>query len=248
MMETGLQFGVAGLLGLVIGSHVVTAAIRRSRGEGTARGRSHCDTCGVSLSYVQTIPVISFVGLRGACRSCGNRIDPTHFAGEVAGAAILVSAVWIADPMRVALLSALGLILLASAVVDARTRRLPDTLTMGVAALAAALSLTRSLQTLEVGLVAGALTFAVLTSVRWLSARNSRAPGLGFGDVKLLSALAIWLGLATPWTVVAAALIGLVAMAGLRPADRRLPFGPMIAASAWTVGILVENGLWPTMA
>ncbi|WP_340643896.1 A24 family peptidase [Phenylobacterium sp.] len=247
-METGLQFGVAGLLGLVLGSYVVTAAIRRSRGEATARGRSHCDACGVSLSYAQTVPVISFVGLRGACRSCGDRIDPTHLAGELAGAAILVSAVWIGEPVRVALLSALGLTLLASAVVDARTQRLPDTLTAVIAALTIVLALTRSLQSLEVGLVAGALTFAVLSGVRWLSARNGRAPGLGFGDVKLLSALAIWLGLATPSTVVVAALIGLAVMIGLRPADRRLPFGPMIAASAWTVGILMEAGLWPTMA
>jgi leader peptidase (prepilin peptidase)/N-methyltransferase len=71
--------------------------------------------------------------------------------------------------------------------------------------------------------------------------------GLGFGDVKLITALAFWLGLATPWAVVAAAGIGL-AFAVLRGAGRRnerFAFGPMIAAAAWIVGMTREAGLWP---
>jgi leader peptidase (prepilin peptidase)/N-methyltransferase len=83
--------------------------------------------------------------------------------------------------------------------------------------------------------------------VRWLAARRSGEPGLGLGDVKLLAALALWLGLATPWLIAAASLLGLLLMAITRPKDGRLAFGPAIAVSAWTIGIIGEAGQWPMM-
>jgi leader peptidase (prepilin peptidase)/N-methyltransferase len=82
--------------------------------------------------------------------------------------------------------------------------------------------------------------------VRWWSRTRRGDPGLGFGDVKLIGALALWLGDLTPWMVVGAAILGLVASALLKPSGGRLAFGPAIAASAWTLGLVREANLWST--
>jgi leader peptidase (prepilin peptidase)/N-methyltransferase len=233
------------LAGACVGSFVATAAVRAARGEGFVVGRSHCDSCGVELGFAETLPVVSFIRRRGVCAACGARIDPIHPLGELSGAAIGLACVSLAPFPSYLLAAALGLTLLASAVVDARTRRLPDVLTLAALALAAILSLLHCVKNLEAGLVAAAIAFGLLELVRRSFLWLRRKPGLGFGDVKLAAALAIWLGAATAWAVVIASVLGLIAFAVARPRDGRLPFGPMLALAGFAVGLMQEAGLWP---
>jgi leader peptidase (prepilin peptidase)/N-methyltransferase len=247
MTATPATLALAGVVGLVMGSFAVTFGLRACRGESAWRGRSHCDACGRILGFRQTLPVVSFVAQSGGCATCHARIDPTHLAGEVAGAVVVMSAVLAATPARAGLLVALGLTLVAAVTVDWKSQRLPDRLTGIVAMLGAALAATISGETLAVGLAIAGGTVATLLALRWLGGRLRGEPGLGLGDVKLLGALAIWLGAATPWAVTVAAALGLAAMAWLRPANGRLAFGPAIAVGAWLAGIGQEAGFWPTL-
>ncbi len=236
----------AAMAGGCIGSFVTTAALRNLRGEQAWLGRSHCDTCGVSLSYLQTAPVVSFVGLRGSCAACSAPIDPTHLIGEVAGGIILGLSFLVLPPLTAGLVAALGLALLAASVVDAKTRRLPDITTLVVAACGASLALSSGSQSLLFGMAAAMLTFLVLEACRRLFIVANGRPGLGFGDVKLAAALALWLGLKSPWMVIAASLAGLAFCALTRRRDSHIPFGPFIAASAWLIGLAEEAHWWPS--
>ena len=234
--------------GLSLGSYATTAALRWADGRQSTFGRSQCDHCGVVLSFASTTPVVSFILRKGTCAACGGRIDPLHTVGELAGALIVVSAFCVAPPLRAALLSVLGLVLLVSAVYDAKTRRLPDGLTLSIALAALALAASRSTDALAVGVLAAVIAFALLEAVRRLFLQLRGRPGLGFGDVKLIAALAPWTALSTPWVVVVAAVLGLVVMA-LRPShDGRLAFGPYVAVAAWAVGIAGEGRLCPALA
>jgi leader peptidase (prepilin peptidase)/N-methyltransferase len=223
----------------------VTAGLRLARGEQTTAGRSHCDACGAGLAALETLPVVSYISLRGGCRRCGARIDPLHLAGEFAGLLIVIAAVWAAPPVRALAVAAMGLALLAAAAIDLRARRLPDFLTSAVALCALALSATRGPASLAAGAVAAVLIAGVMLLVRAASRRRSGEVGLGLGDVKLMAALALWLGTATPLMVAAASALGLLAAPFWRGADRRIPFGPMIGVAGWTLGLLVERGWSP---
>jgi leader peptidase (prepilin peptidase)/N-methyltransferase len=236
---------LAGLVGACAGSFAATAVVRAQRAEPFLRGRSHCDGCALSLGFAETLPVVSFAWLRGACPACGARIDPLHPVGEISGALIAASAVAGAPNARGALFAVLGLVLLASALTDARTRRLPDLLTLTIAALGLAAATLRGEAALITGLVASAAGFLILEGVRRGFLALRRRPGLGFGDVKLVAALALWLGAATPWAVALAAALGLAALLIARPADGRIAFGPALAAGAWVVGLSLEAGAWP---
>jgi len=197
------------------------------------------------LGFSETIPIASFLLRSGACRACAAPIARIHLIGEILGVAVVALAFLAAPPMRAALLGVMGLALLGSALVDAETRRLPDVLTALAALVGAILAWTRSPFDLALGAVVAVVAFGLLQAVR-LAFRTRRGhDGLGFGDVKLIAALCLWLGPAMAWAVVAASLLGLAAMTLIRPRDGRMPFGPAIALGAWSVGLCLEAGLWP---
>jgi leader peptidase (prepilin peptidase)/N-methyltransferase len=234
------------LIGATVGSFASTAVTRSSQGEPALRGRSRCDECRTPLGFAATVPVVSWVQRRGVCSTCGGPIPVLHPIGEIAGAAIgLAVAVIARSPEQTVLLAVLGVALLAASLVDLETLKLPDLWT-GVAAICGAgLSYLQSLDSLLTGVAAAAVAFTLLEAIRRTFLALRRKPGLGFGDVKLVAALALWLGLATSWAVALAAALGLVAFLALRPAGGRLPFGPWLALSAGVVGLVREAGLWP---
>ena len=232
-------------IGAVVGSYASTAALRAGRGEQAIAGRSHCDGCQRSLGFSQTIPVVSFLLRRGACSFCAAPIARIHLVGEILGVAAVGLAFLAAAPGRAILLSTLGLALLSSALIDAKTRRLPDMLTGLIAIVGAILAWTRSPFDLASGAIAAAIAMGLLQVVRLVFRAKRGDDGLGFGDVKLIVALCLWLGPAMAWAVVVAGVVGLVAMAVVRPRDGRMPFGPAIALGAWSVGLCLEAGLWP---
>lgn len=246
MTSGELPIAVAGLCGLVLGSYAVTAGLRAARGEGATLGRSRCDACQVTLSFLRTVPVLSYVGQRGACAACGARIDALHLVGEIAGAAVLIGALVVDDPLRSGLVALCGLTLIGSAAVDWKIQRLPDPATALVGLACLTLAATRSAWDLGVGLLSAGGVGLVLLGLRRWSSRGGRPPGLGLGDVKLAAVLAVWIGLHSAWMLAVASALGLLAIALRRPVDGRLAFGPMIAITGWSIGMISEVGLWPT--
>jgi leader peptidase (prepilin peptidase)/N-methyltransferase len=237
---------VNALIGAVVGSYVTTAALRATD-EGAPQGpRSLCDGCHRSLSWIESMPLLSYVGLRGRCRTCAAPISIFHPAGEAIGLlAGLGIALLAPDPARAAILAILACTLLAASVIDARTRILPDLMVSAAAIAAAVLATLRGADALVTGLIAALVSLGLLGGLAVAYQRQRGQVGLGMGDVKLFSALALWLGLATPWMVLLAALGGLLIVLVWRPADRRVPLGPMIAAAGFVIGLLLEAGLWP---
>jgi len=239
---------LAAPVGAVAGSFAATAGLRWARGEQAVSGRSRCDGCGMALDFGLTVPVISYVALRGACAQCRAPIASAHLAGEISGAVIATLAVATLPLPQALAVAALGLFLIGSACADSACRRLPDLATLGVAGLGAGLAFCRSPEALIAGVAAAFLTALVLMSVRAAFQARRGDPGLGLGDVKLAAALAIWLGAATPWAITLAGIIGL-AQASKVPAGRRvIAFGPALAIGGWLVGWgLQSHGLGDLM-
>lgn len=232
--------------GLAVGSFCTNYALRSSRGEQGLFGASHCEACGIALGYLQSAPIVSFVALRGQCAICRSPIDPLHPVGEFCGAAIVLSAALLPSATQAIITAVTGLALLTTSIIDIKSQRLPDVLTLVVAAGAAFLAGLKSLDTLVVGVISAALTFIVLEAVRRGFSLVRGTEGLGFGDVKLIAALALWLGAATPIALVIACVAGLAIFAISRPGGSRMAFGPMIAAGCWTLGMVREAGGWPS--
>lgn len=226
--------GFAGVLGAIVGSFGATAALRLQTGVSPWSGRSRCDGCARVLSWAETLPFAGYIAARGRCGTCGHGIDAFHLAGEGLGACVAACAVlFLPFPVNM-VLALLGVVLLVQALIDVRTLRLPDTGNL-IAAILSGLLAVLTGAWLE-GIIAALVSGAVLLMVKtWLERRHAKAM-LGLGDVKLVAALALGLG---EWTAAAVSAASIAALAFLvirrEQPETKLPFGPAIALSGFTV-------------
>ena len=94
--ETLLILGCifAGLLGLAFGSFLNVCLSRLPEGENIALPRSHCRSCAHTLSWWENLPLLSWILLRGRCRSCRAPIGIRYPLVELA-VGLLWAAIWL---------------------------------------------------------------------------------------------------------------------------------------------------------
>ncbi len=247
-IATGPQACLVGFAaGLILGSFANTVADRLPAGASLVRPRSHCPGCQRVLAWWELIPLLSFVLLRGRCRSCGR---PVGFRTPLVELTIGVLGGLIALRLDltpaglVLLLLVAGLVVLG--VIDLEQGLLPDSLTWPLLAGGLAWSWA-----VGPGWGWSALGLAICGGGVWLVGLGYRLvrgrPGLGGGDPKLAAALGAWLGpqtglLALAFGAGGGALygLGLIALgrAGFKTA---LPLGPFLAFG----GVLWALLRWP---
>lgn len=233
--------------GSAVGSFVGTALVRLPEDRSILTGRSACDNCGTQIGMADLVPLVSWLALRGRCRSCGEAIGWWQPACELAGAVIGGAAVLIAPAGLAVPAVVMGWQLLLLAVIDARHMWLPRILVAALAISGAGFAAWRSWQAASLapvwtGLAGGALGFAML----WVVARGYRMlrgrDGMGGGDPPLLGAIGLWIGpMGAIGAVIGASLAGLTAalvmLLARRPVagDTALPLGTLLAAAGWII-------------
>ena len=74
----------AGLFGLVVGSFLNVVIHRVPQGLSIVRPPSRCPSCGTTLLARDNVPVVSWLLLRGKCRTCRAPISPRYPLIELA--------------------------------------------------------------------------------------------------------------------------------------------------------------------
>jgi leader peptidase (prepilin peptidase) / N-methyltransferase len=230
---------IAGSLGLLIGSFLNVVIHRLPRKESLLWPGSHCPTCGEAIGSLDNIPLLSYLFLKGCCRSCGIHITGRYPIVEAVNGLAYGLIVWYfglewQSVMYAILFSAL----LVVSYIDLDHQIIPDVITlpgMGLGVLAAVTVLPIGLLDSMLGLLLGG---GVLFALAWISPYLFGKEGMGGGDIKLLAMIGAFLG----WkpvllTMLIAAIIGsivgvtLIACKVLRR-DQYLPFGPFLALGA----------------
>jgi len=233
-------WAVLGILsGAIAGSFLATLVLRWPAGR-TLGGRSGCDGCGLVLNVGHLVPVVSFLVMRGRCRSCGARIDPRHPLVEIMAAIIGGMALALAPGASGAAGALFGWLLLTLAVLDLEHFWLPDRLTATLAILGLAAGLVGIAPPIFDRLIGGLAGYSILAAIGFSYARLRGRIGLGQGDPKLLGAIGLWLGWqALPLVLLGASLAGLAAVIALAVTGRqvgatdRVPLGGLMAVAAW---------------
>ena len=232
---------VAGLIGACVGSFLNVVVHRVPRGESIVKPASRCPACGTAIRFAENIPVVSWLYLRGRCRSCRVRIAARYPVVEAATAALWAACAFRFGSMERAALAALAVsVLITLSAIDLEHRRLPNVIVLPstacalvwVAGLGAA---TGDLNVFTTAVGCGAAAFALLFLIAIVSG------GMGFGDVKLAAFIGVTTG-RFGWEVTVAAIFGgffvggLVAivllLAGRKGRKEAIPFGPALAAGA----------------
>jgi leader peptidase (prepilin peptidase) / N-methyltransferase len=155
------------------------------------RPRSRCPACQAAIWPWHNIPVLSWLALRGRCAACGAAISVQYPLVEGLTAVLSVACAW-RFGWTPALAAALvpTWVLIALSVIDLRTQLLPDSLTLPLLWLGLLLSLSGVFTTPAASIAGGAAGYLILWSVYQLFRLATGKEGMGFGDFKLLAALA----------------------------------------------------------
>lgn len=205
-------------------------------------GRSRCDGCRRPLSPFELVPLLSWLFLRGTCRSCGVRI-PARVPFVEAWSGLLAADAYLqtgGDLPRAACFFVAVWALLVIAVIDVRTKTIPDALTLTVflAGLALRWLTDGAVPTYAPLLLAGFFLF------QWAV---SRGRWVGMGDVLLAAAIGVLVGTAhlALWTLLlaygfgASTAIVLLLLKCLRRGDM-VPFGPFLVLGAYVALFMGE--------
>lgn len=259
---------VIGVFGSLIGSFLNVVAYRVPLKRSIVSPPSACTGCGARIKGYDNIPVVSWLVLRGRCRSCTSPISVRYPIVELCTAVFFGVVTWRFLPAlvptepsassiaSVVLVLAAFLYLAAFSVVlaliDLDTHTLPNAIVLpgylvGAALLGAAGFLTAdyaALGSAGIGLVS---LFGLYLLMALLY-----PGGMGLGDVKLAGVLGLYLGYLGWGSLIvgtfAAFLLGgafAIALLVSRRATRKsgIPFGPWMLAGTW-VGILFGAAAW----
>lgn len=254
-MSAPVLLVVLAVCGLAVGSFLNVVIVRVPEGASVWRRPSRCPLCEAPISLRDNVPVVSWVRLRGRCRSCSEPIPAGYPLVEVASAVLWViaglrfGATWELIPYAL-----LFSVLLALSVIDLELYILPNAITYPsiVVSLAVipglAFVATENPGGAILGAVVGMVAYAGglgLTLIAW--ELIVRKEGMGAGDVKLAVLLGLWIGYLHPVLVlhslVIASVLGLLvgaAIFAVRRASQPYPFGPWLALGAITVIVASE--------
>jgi leader peptidase (prepilin peptidase)/N-methyltransferase len=238
---TALILGCA-LLGLIIGSFLNVVIYRVPAGESVVAPRSRCPGCGTEISGRDNVPVLSWLLLRGRCRTCQAPISARYPGVELlTGIAFGLTAWRFGFDWALPAYLYLVAVGIALAFIDLDTQRLPNALTLPSYPVASVLLLIPALVDGDPAAFIRAVIGGVALFVFYFLLAVISPGGMGFGDVKLSGVLGMYLGYLS-WGVLALGAFlgfligGLVGVALLlaRRAGRKskVPFGPSMIAGA----------------
>lgn len=237
------------ILGLAIGSFLNVVIHRLPRKESLSKKGSKCPGCDTPIKWYDNIPVVSYIVLRGKCRSCGMPISFRYPTVEIL-TALLFFAVFYKEAVESANIISLTELLhlaaflwfaaamVAIAFIDAETLTIPNKITYPTFMVGLVLLLASDFSNwlnMALGVAAGA---GILLFLNLISPLVFKKQGMGMGDVKLGAVIGLFLGwkLALFCLLIASllgTLYGLPKMFGGKEKRReQFGFGPFLAMGA----------------
>ena len=182
--------------GVIIGSFLNVYIYRFHTGKSLS-GHSHCLSCARKLTWYELFPLVSYLGLRGRCRTCGCRIPVRYFLVELLTGLLFALSISITiDVLQLLVWWYIFSVLVVITVYDLYHFIIPDRLTIYLTIAAIFLYSYRWWQgafmlenvcTYILSALGGVAFFLFL----WIV---SKGQWLGFGDVKLAFPLGLLVG------------------------------------------------------
>jgi leader peptidase (prepilin peptidase) / N-methyltransferase len=232
-----------GLLGLLVGSFLNVVIHRVPRKESVVTPRSRCPGCGTQLAERDNIPVLSWLLLRGRCRTCAEPISARYPAVELATGAIFVIVAlrigldWVL-PAYLVFIAAL----LAISIIDLEHYKVPNRIVFPTLGACVAMLAVAALLQDDWGRLGTAFIGSLAASASLLVINLIYPRGMGMGDVKLALLLGLFLG----WIDLAHVALGMflgfllgavggITLIALKVKSRKdhVPFAPFLAGGTF---------------
>ncbi len=239
-----IAFAIIATIGLVIGSFLNVLIYRIPMKKSIVWPSSACPKCGEPIKKYDNIPVISYLILRGKCRSCGDPISFRYPLTELlSGGLVVISFLYFGITLQAVLSSFFLLVLLTVAMIDVKHKIIPNVIILPSIVISAVVAVAvevfgfgglplvgrASIIEVVIGFLLGGGLLLII-ALLW-------SGGMGGGDIKLAGFMGIFLGRYVLLGLFAGFLFGsvagLIAMAVFHKNRRDLiPFGPFLSLGA----------------
>ena len=241
----GAEIAVVALLGALIGSFLNVVIYRLPLGESLVTPGSHCPACDAPVRAFDNVPVVSWLLLRGRCRSCGAPISARYPAVELLTAACFGAVVaargfddglWLELPFVACLIALAG--------IDLDHKLLPNKIVYPMAVYGLVVSALVAMGRLPRAPDRGHRRVRLPAGGR---ARLSERDGNGRREARG-GAMGLYLGVSVVPALLAAFLtgtifgLGVIAREGAQARKKAVPFGIFLAIGG-LVGVLVGPDL-----
>jgi len=215
---------------LAIGSFLNVVASRWPLGRSIVRPRSACPHCDNEIRSRDNVPVVSYLLLRGRCRSCRASISWRYPAVELGTALLTVACFVVWGPGFRALAGAVFCAaLITISATDIEFRIVPNKVVLPATGVVLGLQLAWHPSLVWIAAALGAALFLFLLALAY-------PRGLGMGDVKLALLLGVGVGRYVPIAILGGSLFALLPSAilfarhGGAARKMAIPFAPFLAA------------------
>ena len=235
------------LLGLFIGSFLNVLADRLSRGEAVIKGRSHCEKCKKTLKWLDLIPLLSFLFLKGKCRYCRVRLSLFYPITELTTGILFAGVFLFLGGANINLITIINIIyylfILSSLIViffaDLKYGIIPDKIIFSAVFIAIAYSFFNHQSLIINHFLSGLGALLFFLSLFLVT----KGRGMGFGDVKFAFLMGLILGFPNIITglyiaFLTGAIVGIILILWRRKKafGTAIPFGPFLVLG--TLGAL----------
>ena len=201
---------------------------------------SSCPACQHKITALENIPVLSYLYLKGRCRSCNVKISPQYPLIEILTGLTTAYITWhFGFSLQTLFAVLLTWALICLSVIDLEHSLLPDDITLPFMWLGLACNVFGIFTDITSSLIGAMLGYSILWLIFMSFKVITGKEGLGYGDFKLLALLGAWLGwqslpLIILLSSIAATLIGII-MILFRGRDKSVafPYGPYLAIAGW---------------
>lgn len=240
-MPDSLLWLFAFLVGANMGSFLNVCIHRWPAQESVVRPGSRCPACRTPIAWYDNIPILSFLALRGRCRSCSTSISIQYPVIELTTALI-----WLAAAVRFgasveATHSALFLTLvLGIAMTDAQEMVIPDQFSLGGAVVGLGLAVFPGGMSLLASFSGAVTGYFLFWAVKLGAEKAFRKKALGVGDIHMMAMVGAFLGVGGALlTILLGSFLGLLIgvpmlarKEGLKLMGSYMPLGTFLALGA----------------
>ncbi len=234
LWESDFVWPLLALVGACFGSFISLISYRIPHDLPWISVRSRCPSCQNALSARDLLPVFSYLLSGRKCRHCSVSMSARYVLIELGTAASFCALFAYAGPTpEFLILAGLAICIITMIVTDLEHYMIPDTVQIGMFVLGLAWIFQTGLP-LDDRLANAAIMFGVGLLLHYGYFGLMGKHGLGFGDVKLLAGIGLWIPLAAlPVFFFISGLIGIATALIWRACGlgQHFPFGPALVLS-----------------
>lgn len=228
------------IIGLILGSFLNVVIYRLPRGISIVKPGSFCTSCNSPIKWYDNVPVLSFIILKGKCRNCKKPISLRYPTVEILTAFVLFlvyKKFYFSFQFFGSVIFSLALIALAF--IDLEHKILPDKITLSGFVFFLFYSFSNPSKKIWDSLGGALVGAGSLLLIYLLYYFVRKEEGLGFGDIKMMLMVGVFLGISKTFlTLIIASFLGsivglLIAVIMKKGMKYALPFGVFLSIGAF---------------